>query len=571
MHSDSAPPWWRGAVIYQVYPLSFADGNDDGYGDLPGLEARLEYIAALGVDAIWLSPFFRSPMLDWGYDVACHTEVDPIFGTLQDADRVIAKSHALGLKILVDQVWSHTSSQHPWFAESRASRHGDKADWYIWADPAPDGTPPNNWLSVFGGAAWTWEPRRRQYYLHHFLSAQPKLNLRNPEVVEAILETGEFWLKRGADGFRIDAVDFMLHDPALRSNPALPALGGAPPLKPFGLQDHRHDMLQADALDVMRQIRALSDRYPGTVTLGEVSSQPGAYSRIADYTVTGGLHLAYTLKLPRGELSAELFADALEEGAQAVADFSLCWAIGNHDVPRLASRWGGTGPDGAVRARLVMNLACALPGTLCLYQGDELGLPEAELTLPELRDPFGIAYWPAFAGRDGGRTPMPWCCGTEHAGFTAAAEPWLPIPDCHHAFAVDLQEHDPGSLLSEWRNVLAWRRNCLPLRHGTVANVQHQDGVLSFERRLGADRILGIFNMSSSARRRALPPDVSAVVLPAPACRGYLGDGEAVIPAWGSLIVGLRSCSAGAEQGDGEDPIETAPAGPGFMARTALG
>jgi alpha-glucosidase len=260
MAIETAAPWWRGAVIYQVYPLSFADGNGDGYGDLPGLEARLAYVAALGVDAIWLSPFFRSPMRDWGYDVACYTAVDPIFGTIEDADRVIAKSHALGLKVLVDQVWSHTSDRHPWFDEGRADRHGPRSDWHVWADAAPDGTPPNNWQSVFGGSAWTWEPRRRQYYLHHFLPSQPKLNLRRPEVVDAILETGEFWLARGVDGFRLDAVDFMLSDPALRSNPALSTLGGVTPLRPFSFQDHSYDMIQADTVDLLRKIRVLTDR-----------------------------------------------------------------------------------------------------------------------------------------------------------------------------------------------------------------------------------------------------------------------------------------------------------------------
>jgi alpha-glucosidase len=539
MLREAAAPWWRGAVIYHVYPLSFADGNGDGYGDLPGLEAHLDYIAALGADAIWVSPFFRSPMHDWGYDVACYTEVDPIFGTLEDAQRVIDKSHALGLKVLVDQVWSHSSSRHPWFEESRAARGGPRSDWYIWADPSPDGTPPNNWLSVFGGGAWTWEPRRRQYYLHHFLPTQPKLNLRNPEVLAAILASGEFWLARGADGFRIDAVDFMLHDPALRANPALPTADGVTPLKPFALQDHQHDMLQVDVIDVLRQIRALTDRYPGRVMLAEVSSQSGAFSRIADYTPAGGLHLGYALSLLRGELSAELFADALDEGARAVADFSMCWAIGNHDVPRLASRWGGAGPDRAARSRLVMTLVGSLPGTVCLYQGDELGLTDAELTLEELRDPFGIAYWPVFRGRDGGRTPMPWDSGKKHAGFTAAATPWLPVCDAHAACAVDLQQLDPKSPLSEWRAFLAWRRSCLPLLHGKIANIRQRDGVLAFERVLGSDRVLCIFNISCNAARYELPEDAPAAGLPALGGHGPLCEKHVTLPAWDCRIVEL--------------------------------
>jgi alpha-glucosidase len=558
MPYDTAPPWWRGAVIYQIYPLSFADANGDGYGDLRGLEAHLDYVASLGVDAVWLSPFFRSPMCDWGYDVSGHTEVDPLFGTLEDIDRIIAKSHALGLKILVDQVWSHTSNRHPWFEESRASRTGRRADWYIWADPAPDGTPPNNWLSVFGGSAWTWEPRRRQYYLHHFLTSQPKLNLRKPEVVEAILASGEFWLARGADGVRIDAVDFMLHDQALRSNPPMPSPDGVTPLKPFALQDHRYDMLQPDTLAVMRRIRALTDRYPGTVTLGEVSSQAGAFSRIADYTTPGGLHLAYTLRLLRGELSAELFANALEEGAKAVAEFSLCWSIGNHDVPRLASRWIKAGPDHVARGRLVMTLAGALSGTLCLYQGDELGLPEAVLTQAELRDPFGIAYFPAFVGRDGGRTPMPWHSGKKHAGFSEAASPWLPVPSAHYPLAVDRQEQDPTSMLQEWRRFLAWRKTCPPLLHGRMLNIRHRDSVLSFERVLGDERILCVFNMSDAARRCRLPQEIDAAGFPLSFCHGRIQDGEVVLPPWSSLIAALRrGPTTAADEGLG--PIELIP------------
>ena len=242
----SRAEWWRGAVIYQIYPRSFFDSNADGIGDLPGVATKLDHVASLGVDAIWLGPFFASPQKDFGYDVADHTEVDPVFGTLDDFDKLVRRAHTLGLKVLIDQVWTHTSDQHPWFTESRADRRNERADWYIWADPAPDGTPPNNWLSVFGGSAWTWDPRRRQYYLHNFLTHQPKLNLRNPAVMAALLASGEFWLQRGVDGFRLDAIDFLLHDPHLRSNPAVPRPAEMP-VKLFGLQHHVHDMLQPDA------------------------------------------------------------------------------------------------------------------------------------------------------------------------------------------------------------------------------------------------------------------------------------------------------------------------------------
>jgi alpha-glucosidase len=513
MTFETSTPWWRGAVIYQIYPLSFADSNGDGWGDLRGVLEHLDYVASLHVDAIWLSPFFRSPMRDFGYDVACHTDVDPLFGTLADADAVIAKAHRLGLKVILDQVWSHTSDQHPWFRASAASRRDDKADWYIWADAQPDGTPPNNWLSVFGGSAWTWEPRRRQYYLHHFLSSQPKLNLRNPAVLDAVLATGRFWLERGVDGFRLDAVDFMAHDPALHSNPALPPPDGVVPTKPFGLQHHVHDMLHPDALDIMARIRALTDQYPGTVTLGEISSQPGAFDRIATYTEPGRLHLGYTLRLLRGECSASLFETALHEAAAGMAGGGQCWAFGNHDVVRLASRWGGGDP---AASRALMVLLGSLPGPVCLYQGDELGLPEADLEQDQLRDPFGIAYWPEFRGRDGSRTPMPWHAGTLAEG----AVPWLPIPDAHRALAVDRQEHDPYSSLAGWRHFLKWRRSLPVLVQGGIEAIRRDGEVLSFERVLGEERLLCVFNLSAE------PADF------------VTADGEAVVlNGWGSVFI----------------------------------
>jgi alpha-glucosidase len=488
MTFETCAPWWRGAAIYQIYPLSFADSNGDGWGDLGGVLEHLDHVASLHVDAIWLSPFFRSPMRDYGYDVSCHTEVDPIFGTIADADAVIAKAHRLGLKIILDQVWSHTSDQHPWFRDSATARQGDKADWYIWADAQADGTPPNNWLSVFGGSAWSWEPRRRQYYLHHFLSSQPKLNLRNPAVLDAILATGRFWLERGVDGFRLDAVDFLAHDPALRSNPALPPPRGVTPTKPFGLQRHVHDMLHTDTIEILRRIRELTDQFPGTVTLGEISSQPGAFDRIADYSRPDGLHLGYTLRLPRGDCSASLFEAVLHEAAAAIEQGGVCWAFGNHDVVRVASRWGGGDP---AAGHALMVLLGTLPGPFCLYQGDELGLPEADLAHDQLRDPFGIAFWPEFRGRDGSRTPMPW-----HSLPAHGPEPWLPIPEAHRILAVERQDQDTRSALCVWRAFLKWRRSMPVLLHGGIEAVGRSGDILSFDRVLDGSRLRCVFNLA---------------------------------------------------------------------------
>ena len=310
--------WWAGAVIYQIYPRSFYDSNGDGVGDLPGVAAKLDYVASLGVDAVWLSPFFLSPMRDFGYDVADHCAVDPVFGTLADFDHLVARAHALGLKLIIDLVCGHTSDQHPWFRDSRAGDAG--ADWYVWADAKPDGTPPNNWLSVFGGSAWSWEPRRRQYYLHHFLASQPSLNLRHPEVTEALVDTARFWLARGIDGFRLDAMDFLAHDEALRDNPAQPPADGVAPVKPFGRQLHLRDMMQPELPELIGRLRALADTHSGTLLLGEVSSQDGAYARIERYTGAGdGLHLAYTLRPMRGGGAAAALRGALVEIAAAGA------------------------------------------------------------------------------------------------------------------------------------------------------------------------------------------------------------------------------------------------------------
>jgi alpha-glucosidase len=497
--------WWRGAVIYHVYPRSFFDSDGDGIGDLAGIAQKLDHIAALGVDAIWLSPFFTSPMRDFGYDVADYCAVDPSFGSLADFDRLLERAHALGLKVLIDAVWSHTSDQHAWFRASRADRGNAHADWYVWANARPDGTPPNNWLSVFGGSAWTWEPRRRQYYLHHFLSSQPQLNLRNPDVVEALIGAGRFWLDRGVDGFRLDAIDFFMHDPQLRDNPAKPPADGIVPAKPFGLQLHQNDMLHPDSIGFLRRIRALVDEYPGRATLGEVSSQDGAFDRVAGYTGgTDRLHMAYTLRPLRGAFDHATMRQLLLESAGIGADGWICWSFSNHDVERAVSRWSpkrGLGAPDPEFARLLMALLLSLRGSTCIYQGEELGLTEADLAFEHLRDPFGITYWPEFRGRDGSRTPIPWIPGEPHAGFTTHPEPWLPVPDAHHQIAVAQQEADPDSLLNAWRRFLGWRRQQRPLVEGDLVPLELPEPLLGFERVLGEERIVCLFNLGDEKAR----------------------------------------------------------------------
>lgn len=503
----SASDWWRGAVIYQVYPRSFADSNGDGTGDLAGIAARLDYVAGLGVDAIWISPFFRSPMRDFGYDVSDYRDVDPIFGTLADFDRLLAEAHRRGLRVILDQVMSHTSDEHPWFRESRRDRHNDKADWYVWADPRPDGTPPNNWLSVFGGSAWQWEPRRRQYYLHNFLASQPDLNYHHPAVAEQMLEEAEFWLKRGVDGFRLDAINYCFHDRQLRDNPPKPPElrrgRGFKPDNPYAAQYHLYDNTQPENLALLERIRALMERYPGTTTLGEIGCE-NQLEVTAQYTAGNRrLHMAYSFELLTDAFSPEQVRRVVES---LPGDSWPCWAIGNHDVARVASRWAGGDADPAARAGLLNALLLSLRGTACSYQGEELGLTEADLPHEALQDPYGIAFWPTFKGRDGCRTPMPWTPDGEGCGFSSG-KPWLPVPPEHRALAVSAQERDPGSVLNGYRAFLRFRRAHPALRHGTIRFLESPPDTLCFLRELDGKTLLCAFNFGADAARIQLPLD----------------------------------------------------------------
>ena len=409
MTPNKAPDWWRGAVIYQIYPRSFQDSNGDGIGDLNGITRRLGHVADLGVDAVWISPFFVSPMKDFGYDVADYTDVDPVFGALADFDALVAEAHRLGLKVIIDQVLSHTSDEHPWFKESRASRTNAKADWYVWAEPNADGTPPNNWLSIFGGSAWQWDTRRRQYYLHNYLVEQPDLNFHNMAVQDALLDTVEFWLKRGVDGFRLDTSNFYFHSKTLKSNPpAARATREVAAVNPYDMQEHQYDKSQPENLAFLKRFRSLLDRYGATTSVGEVADGDRGLKTMATYTAGGDkLHMCYTFDFLGPTFTARFFREQVEAFETMVKDGWACWAFSNHDVIRHVSRWGA-GRDRDQLARLAIAILLSLRGSVSLYQGEELGLTEAELAFEDLVDPYGITFWPEFKGRDGCRTPMAW-------------------------------------------------------------------------------------------------------------------------------------------------------------------
>ncbi len=491
----SEAPWWRGAVLYQVYPRSFQDSNGDGVGDLPGLLARLDHIAGLGVDGVWLSPVFRSPMADFGYDVEDHCEVDPVFGTGDDLDRVIATAHRLGLKVLLDLALSHTSDRHRWFCASRATRTGPFADWYVWADPRPDGTPPNNWLSLFGGSAWTWAPERQQYYLHNFLARQPDLNFHSPGVVEAQLEVVRHWLARGVDGFRLDVVNFYAHDPALRDNPVRrdpTPLDAVLPASPYGFQNHRFDKSRPETLSVLGRLRSLVDTQPGRFLLGEVHDDD-MLARMAEYCAGGDrLHSAYAFALLGPEGGAGHLRAVIEGFERQPGGGWPTWSLSNHDVVRVVSRWGAGAPRTAF-AKLMIALLGSLRGTVVLYQGEELGLPQAILDDADLHDPVAHAFWPVDRGRDGCRTPMAW---TDHAhGDFTTATPWLPVPDDHLALAVARQAGDPESVLAFTRGFLAWRRRRPALCRGRIDCVDVAPPLLGLRRTLGPDTLVALFNL----------------------------------------------------------------------------
>ncbi len=480
--------WWRGACLYEVYLRSFQDSDGDGDGDLPGLLQRLDYIARLGVDGIWITPFFPSPMHDAGYDVSDYTAVDPRFGTLDDFRAVTKKAHALGLKVVIDQVYSHTSHLHPWFIESASDTDNPKADWYVWAEPRPDGGLPNNWLARFGGVAWEWNASRRQYYLHNFLTEQPDLNLHNRQVQDAIIETMEFWLDQGVDGLRLDVANFFMHDPQLRSNP--PARVDPRPANPYYLQRHLYDRSRPENLAFLERMRSTAgDR----LLLAEIScdNQP---ERMAEYTAPGRLHTAYSFELLAPELDGAHIADAVTRAGEG--DSWPTWAFSNHDVIRVASRWGAD--HDSDRVCMLQALLLSLRGTVIVYQGEELGLPQSQVPREALQDPEAKRFWPHDRGRDGARTPMAWD-DADRLGFSTS-DGWLPAEARHAARSVARQEDDARSPLNHFRRLMALRSATPALQLGGFDVIEADKTGLSFWRDHDGQRVLCSFNFTDAPR-----------------------------------------------------------------------
>ncbi|MEM9425161.1 MAG: alpha-glucosidase [Pseudomonadota bacterium] len=487
--------WWRSAVVYQVYPRSYQDENGDGVGDLDGITRRLGHIADLGADCVWLSPIFASPQADMGYDVSDYLAIDPLFGDNGAFDRLIQTAHDKGLKVIVDQVLSHTSDQHAWFQESRQSRDNDKADWYVWADPLPDGSPPTNWHSHFGGPAWEFNPQRGQYYLHNFLASQPDLNFHNPDVVDAILETCKHWLDRGLDGFRLDTVNYYFHDQKLRSNPPAQAKPQVMATDVYGMQDNIYNKTRPENLAFLEKLRRLTDQYPDIMMVGEVGEMGHrAIEIMGEYTAgTERLHMAYSFAMLGPDFSAEHFQNCIEGFRRGAPDGHPYWSFSNHDVPRHVSRWAEYATSEDAMARLTCAMLMAFEGTIGVYQGEELGQTETELVFEELTDPPAIRYWPAVKGRDGCRTPMVWEKDAPHAGFSTT-KPWLPVKPPQAAKAVDQQDAD--GILAFYKATIAYRKASMALMRGATRFLPLREPILGFVRSVKYETLTCVFNLS---------------------------------------------------------------------------
>ena len=522
-------PWWREAVLYQIYPRSFQDSNDDGIGDLGGILGRIDYLEWLGIDAVWLSPIFRSPHADFGYDISDYCDVDGIFGSREDLDRLRDALHDRGLRLILDLVPNHTSEEHRWFRAARSSRADPMRDWYIWADPGPDGGPPNNWLSVFGGSAWEWDEATGQYYYHAFLKEQPDLNWRNPEVREAMLDVMRHWLDWGADGFRVDVMWHLIKDDQLRDNPPNPGYDPATARHSYDRLIPAYTTDQPEVHEAVAEMRRVMDRYGDRLLIGEIYLP---VERLVRYygVERDGAHLPFNFQLVQLPWDRETIEAAIDTYEGALPDEAWPnWVLSNHDRPRVAARWG----EDAARAAAVLLLT--LRGTPTLYYGDELGIGDVPISPERVRDPQAIRD-PGSPARDAYRTPMQWTAA-ESAGFSRVA-PWLPVTADHAARNVESQRRDPGSMLTLYRELLRLRRERPALRRGRYEPVPGQGPVLGFIRDDGKERVLVAINFAAEpARFRPRPEPKGEVLLSTRGAREpvrgevVLGPNEAVVVA----------------------------------------
>ena len=488
--------WWQSGVIYQIYPRSFQDTNDDGIGDLPGILQRLDNLVDLGIDALWISPIYPSPMADFGYDVSNYCDVAPVFGSLADFDRLVAAAHARGLKVILDFVPNHTSDQHPWFIQSRSSRSSPYRDWYIWRDPGPGGGPPNNWLSHFGGSAWEWDSHTQQHYCHSFLKEQPDLNWRNPRVKEAMYGTLRFWLDRGVDGFRVDVIWILIKDDQFRDNPL--NVGYAPGMAPHNRFLPLYNANRPEVHDIIAEMRAITEAYPDRVLIGEIYLP---VEQLVTYygAQLGGAHLPFNFQLIDAPWNAAGIANIIREYEAALPRGAWPnWVLGNHDKHRLASRIGE--PQARVAAMLLLTLR----GTPTIYYGDEVGMVDVPVPVDQIQDPAEKNEPGLGLGRDPERSPMAWD-GAQFGGFSRVT-PWLPLADENIARNVLAQRASSSSILNLYRNLIDLRRKTSALHAGEIANVRATGNVLAYERYAGSERFAVTLNLGSEAQQVAHPP-----------------------------------------------------------------
>ena len=487
---DTAPhPWYQHAVFYEIYPRSFMDSNGDGIGDLNGIAAKLDYLKALGVDAIWIAPCFPSPQVDFGYDVSDYQNIDPMFGTLDDFDRLQKLGEAHDIKIILDFVVNHTSDQHPWFLDSRSSRSAPKRDWYIWRE-GKSGNPPNNWISNFGGSAWQWDSTTQQYYYHYFYVQQPDLNWRNPAVVDAMYGTTEWWYQRGVAGFRLDAVDSLYEDPALRDNPVLPGTNdfGDPKI------ENKYTQALPEVHTALQGLRTVANKY-NAVLIGETWTDNVAQLEPYYGAANDELQMPMDLLLTKLKFSAPVFREHID-AVEATGEWPV-FVIGNHDIVRSWNRYG----DGQHNDQVAKDMAAmflTLRGTPILYYGDEIGMQNNDPTRREdVKDPIGRLGWPKEKGRDGERTPMQWN-SEPNAGFTTGT-PWNSIPETYKTYNVADELKDPNSILNWYKQLLALRRSNLALLDGDYFGLNEKDpNVLSYLRKSATDALIVIINMSAA-------------------------------------------------------------------------
>jgi len=480
--ADKQRSWFEDAIFYQIYPRSFNDTNGDGVGDLGGILEKVNYLKSLGITALWLSPFFPSPMEDFGYDVSGYCDVDPIFGTLEDFDRLIRTCHSSDIKMVIDFVPNHTSQHHPWFVESRKNKTNPYADWYIWADPKPDGSVPNNWTCVTTGSAWTYVKARHQYYLHSFLSAQPDLNWRNPEVREAIFKAMRFWFERGVDGLRVDMIDFLIKDEFLRDEPD----------PDYRFKTSVRHMNQPQMRDIVADMHALAREYGDRVIIGEINSELSVAQTVSYYGKPGNrqMDVPFNFVLMRQPLEAAAINATLREFEELLPDHAWpnhTW--GNHDVPRVATRFG------VEKARLAALILLTLRGTPFLYYGDELGMEDVKLTRDQIQDPWEFRQ--PGRGRDPNRTPLPWTAGARNAGFSSV-DPWLPVGADNEARAVDTQLGNSASLHTFYRDLIALRQATPALLKGDQKLLEAPKDVVAYERNLEGERCIVIVNLGTT-------------------------------------------------------------------------